>query len=178
MDWTDRDPFQQLVFSLPHDGRALPFLGSTMRKGTSEDETKGRMIAAETQAMDMLERLCPTEVRPVIIADRGFGHPRRLKGIQKRGWYFVQRFSCIHQVSAEQHMGTLKELGIGRGWRARDWGWGTMDEQEFGPIRLITVFEREAEEAWYLVTNLEVSPPRKSSVFTNVACGPKLCSGI
>ena len=58
-------------------------------------------------------------------------------------------------------MGTLKELGIPRGRRPRDWGWGTMDEQEFGPIRLVTVFERDAQEAWYLVTSLEVIPPEQ-----------------
>ena len=56
-------------------------------------------------------------------------------------------------------MGTLKELGIRRGRRARDWGWGTMDEQKFGPVRLVTVFEREAQEAWYLVTSLDVESP-------------------
>lgn len=56
-------------------------------------------------------------------------------------------------------MGTLKELGIRRGWRARDWGWGAMDEQQFGPIRLLSVFERDAQEAWYLVTSLEFEVP-------------------
>jgi hypothetical protein len=155
VDWTDLHPFQQLVFSLPRDGRALPFMVITTRKGTSEEENKGVMVAAEQEAMNMLERICPKEVRPIVVADRGFGHPRWLEDIQKRGWHFVQRLSHIHQVCVEAHMGTLKELGIRRGRRARDWGWGTMDEQEFGPIRLVTVFEREADEAWYLVTSLE-----------------------
>ncbi|HUW59532.1 MAG TPA: hypothetical protein VMZ06_00895 [Candidatus Bathyarchaeia archaeon] len=102
----------------------------------------------------MLERICPRNVRPLLIADRAFGHPRWLGEIQKRGWDFVQRLSHIHQVCVERHMGTLKELGIRRGWRVRDWGWGTMDEQQFGPVRLVTVFERDADEAWYLVTSL------------------------
>lgn len=156
VDWTDLHPFQQLVFSLPRDGRALPFLCITIRKGTNEEENKGAMKAAEQRALAMLARICPPTVIPILIADRGFGHPRWLSDIQNRGWGFVQRLSSIHHVCVEQHMGTLKELGIRRGWRARDWGWGTMDEQEFGPIRLVTVFEREADEAWYLVTNLEV----------------------
>lgn len=159
VDWTDLHPFQQLVFSLPRDGRALPFLVMTIRKGASEQETEGIMVAAERRALAMLDRMCPPSVHPILVADRGFGHPRWLEDIQKRGWYFVQRLSHIHHVLVEQHMGTLKELGIRRGWRVRDWGWGTMDEQEFGPIRLVTVFERDAEEAWYLVTNLEVEPP-------------------
>jgi hypothetical protein len=158
-DWTDLEPFQQLVFSLPRDGRALPFLWITIRKSTQEEEIKGAMVVAEMRALALLARMCPVELRPLIIADRGFGHPRWLGDIQNRGWHFVQRLSHIHQVCVEQHMGTLKELGIRRGWRARDWGWGTMDEQEFGPIRLVTVFEREADEAWYLVTNLDVEPP-------------------
>lgn len=159
VDWTDLAPFQQLVFSLPRDGRALPFLCLTIRKGTCERERKGAMVEAEKRALDLLARICPPELTPILIADRAFGHPRWLADIQKRGWHFVQRLSHIHQVCVEQHMGTLKELGIRRGRRARDWGWGTMDEQEFGPIRLVTVFERKAEEAWYLVTSLDVEAP-------------------
>lgn len=159
VDWTDIDPFQQLVFSLPRDGRALPFLCLTIRKGTGEEEDKGAMVEAERRGLDILARICPPELIPVLVADRGFGHPRWLLDVQKRGWHFVQRLSHIHQVCVEQHMGSLKELGIRRGWRPRDWGWGTMDEQEFGPLRLVTVFEREAQEAWYLVTNLEAQVP-------------------
>ena len=29
-----------------------------------------------------------------------------------------------------------------------------MNEDEWGPIRLITVYDRDAKEPWYLVTNL------------------------
>ena len=68
VDWTDLHPFQQLVFSLPRDGRALPFMAITVRKGTSEEENKGVMIAAEKEAMRILERICPKKVRPIIIA--------------------------------------------------------------------------------------------------------------
>lgn len=159
VDWTDLDPFQQLVFSLPRDGRSLPFLWITIRKGTEEEENKGAMVEAEQRALEAFARICPPNVRPIIIADRGFGHSRWLGDIQNRGWHFVQRLSHIHYVCVERHMGTLKELGIRRGWRARDWGWGTMDEQEFGPLRLVSVFDREADEPWYLVTSLEVEPP-------------------
>jgi hypothetical protein len=159
VDWTDLHPFQQLVFSLPRDGRALPFMVITVKKGTSEEENKGVMIKAERDAIAMLDRICPKHIRPILIADRGFGHARWLAEIQKRGWHFVQRLSHIHQVCVETHMGTLKELGIRRGRRARDWGWGTMDEQQYGPIRLVTVFERDVQEAWYLVTSLDVEVP-------------------
>jgi len=158
-DWTDISPFQQLVFSLPRDGRALPFLCITIRKSAHQGENEGAMIAAEHQALEMLEAMCPAQVIPVIVSDRGFGNVRWLSDITNRGWSFVQRLSHIHQVAVEQHMGSLKELGIRRGRKPKDWGWGTMDEQQWGPVRVVTTFDSEADEAWYLVTNLDVEPP-------------------
>lgn len=158
-DWTDIDPFQQLTLAFPRDGRALPFLCITIRKSEGEDSEDGAMIAAEQQALAMLERMCPTDLELIVVADRGFGNIRWLEDIRKRGWHFVQRLSCIHNVNVDAHIGTLKELGIRRGWRSRDWGFGTIDECEWGPVRLVTVFERDAQEAWYLVTSLAVEPP-------------------
>lgn len=96
MDWTDLHPFQQWFFSFPRDGRALPFLAITIRKGTTEEENPGAMVQAERQGWEMLARICPPAVRPILIADRGFGHPRWLEDIPKRGWAFVQRLSQVH----------------------------------------------------------------------------------
>jgi hypothetical protein len=159
VDWTDIDPFQQLVFSLPRNGRALPFLSVTIWKGTSEQAREGAMIAAEQRALEMLARMMPEEIKPILVADRGFGNTRWLEDLQKRGWHWVQRLSHIHTINLDTHLGSLKELGIRRGWHARDWGWGRLDEKEWGPVRLITVFERDAKEAWYLVTDLECEVP-------------------
>lgn len=158
-DWTSLTPFQQLVLSLPRDGRSLPFLAITVPQGSSEKEQQGHMKAAEQRALEMLARMCGSEIKPVILADRGFGHPRWLADIRRRGWDFVQRVPKHHQVWVEHYAGVLRDLGIRRGWRPRDWGWGTMNEQDFGPVRLVTVFEREAEEPWYLVTSLEAETP-------------------
>lgn len=158
VDWTDIEPFQQLVFSLPRNGRALPFLSLTIWKGTSAEAQAGAMVAAEQQGLEILARMMPPGVMPIFVADRGFGNPRWLGDIKKRGWHWVQRLSHIHTVNLRTHLGSLKELGIRRGWHARDWGWGTMDETEWGPIRLVTVFEGDAKEAWYLVTDLDVEP--------------------
>lgn len=124
-------------------------------QGTSEEEQKGAMIAAEREALERLQRICPPDVKPILIADRGFGHAPWLGEIKNRRWASCSA-SHIHQVHVEQHMGSHKELGIRRSRCPRDWGRGTIDEQEFGPVRVVTVFAREAQEAWYLVTNLEV----------------------
>jgi hypothetical protein len=55
-------------------------------------------------------------------------------------------------------MGSLKELGIRRGRRPRDWGWGTVGEANWGRVRLVTVYARKSKEAWYLLTNMEEMP--------------------
>lgn len=158
-DWTDMEPFQQLILSLPRDGRSLPFLCLSIPKGRHEGDQQGAMVAAENGALEQLERMCPPGRMVIVVADRGFGNTRWLSAIRKRGWHFVQRLSHVHQVAVERHMGTLIELGIRRGWRVRDWGWGTMDAAGWGPLRLVTVFERDAKEAWYLVTSLDVEVP-------------------
>jgi hypothetical protein len=158
-DWTDRHDFQHLVLALPRDGRALPFYCITVEKGDGSGKQAGLMIQAEAMALDALARFCGDTITPTIIADRGFGNSRWLGDIANRGWHFVQRLSCSHGVNVEHYVGLLGELGIRRGWTARDWGWGTMNEDEWGPIRLVTVYDREAEEAWYLVTNLPDIPP-------------------
>lgn len=159
VDWTDITPFQQLVFSLPRDGRSLPFLCITIRKSRYSGERSGEMIKAEQQGLELIGKMCPPELSPIIIGDRGFGNTRWLADVEKRGWGFVQRLSCIHNVDVAEHIGTLKELGIRRGRRPRDWGWGTLGEKQWGHMRLVTTFKRDAKEAWYLVTNLDGPPP-------------------
>ena len=153
-DWTDRHDFQQLALALPRDGRALPFFCVTVKKGDGSGDHEGLMIQAESLALEMLAKFCGSDIAPVIIADRGFGNARWLNDIAKRGWYFVQRLACNHGVDVEHYIGPLKELGIRRGWTPKDWGWGTMNEREWGPIRLVSVYDRDADEPWYLVTNL------------------------
>lgn len=158
-DWTDRHPFQQLVLALPRDGRAIPFLCITVEKGDGSGAHDGLMIEAERLALELLATFCGKDITPIIIADRGFGNARWLATIAKWGWYFVQRLSCNHGVSVEEYVGSLSELGIRRGWKPKDWGWGTMNEEEWGPVRLISVYDRDADEPWYLVTNLKEQVP-------------------
>lgn len=158
-DWTDRHDFQQLVLALPRNGRAIPFYCITVEKGDGSGAHAGFMVSAEGMALEALGQFCGDEINPIIIADRGFGNVRWLTDIANRGWYFVQRLACNHTVNVDDHMGSLCELGIRRGWTSRDWGWGTMNEEGWGPVRLVTVYAREAKEPWYLVTNIDEAPP-------------------
>lgn len=155
VDWTDRRKFEQLVFSITKDGRAMPFYAVTVKSTHFEDETTGVKIKAETEALATLGAICPADVVPIIVADKGFGNARWLGDIQNRGWLFVQRLSKNHYMETERHIGVLTELGIRKGYRPKDWGWGTMGEAGNGHMRLVSVYDFEAEGPWYLVTNIE-----------------------
>lgn len=159
-DWTDRHPFQQLVLALPRDGRAIPFYSVTVEKGDGSGKHDGLMIQAESEAIEALACMCGDTIRPIIIADRGFGNTRWLGDIQNRGWQFVQRISCELYVETNLYTGPLYELGIRRGWKPRDEGKGTITNKYFGPVRIVTVFERDSKEAWFLATNLDDEIPQ------------------
>lgn len=164
VDWTDRHAFEQLVLSIPRDGRSMPFHAITIHSTKLGTQSKGALIHAEQAILRQLHAMCPPDVKPIIVADRGFGNERWIGESAKWGWRFVQRLSKNHYVETEHHIGTLPELGIRRGYRARDWGWGTMgdnEEEKKTRLRLVTVFHRDADEPWYLVTNVEDTEARK-----------------
>jgi len=158
VDWTDRHAYEQLVFSITKDGRSMPFYAMTIKSTHLNDESEGAKIAAEREALAQFHAMCPDEVIPIIIADRGFGNERWIAEVTKWGWRFVQRISRQHYVETEHYIGTIPELGIRKGYRPKDWGWGVMgdnDEEGKTPFHLVSVFERESDEAWYLTTNIE-----------------------
>jgi hypothetical protein len=164
VDWTDRHDFEQLVLSVTKDGRSMPFGALTIKSTHLEAETDGAKIAAEQEVLRQLHAMCPPEVRPIIVADRGFGNERWIGQIAKWGWGFVQRLSKQHYVETELHIGLLPELGIRKGYRPKDWGWGTMGDnkqEDKTRFRLVTVYDREADEPWYLITNIEDAEPKQ-----------------
>lgn len=154
VDWTDLAPFQQLVFALPRDGRALPFLGRTIPK-----EVEGAVVRAEKDALAALACLAPPERPLVLVADRGFGHTRWLDDVQNWGWGFVQRVAGHLAVELPAYYGPLAGLDIPRGDAVRDWGWGTFTDTNPRRARFVSVFSEDAKEPWVLVTNLDLPAP-------------------
>jgi hypothetical protein len=164
LDWTDRHAFEQLVLSITKDGRSMPFHAVTIESTHFNLETEGVKIQAEQDILRQLNAICPPDVNPIVVADRGFGNGRWISDVQKWGWSFVVRLSKQHYVETEQHIGTLPELGIRKGYRPKDWGWGTMGnnhEEDKTRFRLITVYDRDAKEPWYLITNIEDMTPEQ-----------------
>lgn len=149
-DWTDVPNGKLLVFALPCNGRSVPFWVSVVPKNVPE----GGLIQAENDALHALEDICRNRSGVILVADRGFGNKRWLQAAQARGFHFVQRVSSLFNVDTERHIGGLKELHLRRGKPVRDWGYGTIGDDEAIEGRLITAYDPEAKEPWYLVTDL------------------------
>lgn len=151
VDWTDLDPFQQLVFALPRDGRALPFLSMTIRKDAGE----GAVVAAEQAGLTALARICPAGRRIVVVADRGFGHTRWLRDVQNWGGSFVQRIPGFVSLDTGTYGGLAANFPVRRGDAPSDQGSCLLSDKDPLPIRLVTTFATDAKEPWLLVTDLQ-----------------------
>lgn len=151
VDWTDVANGKLLVFSLPCNGRSIPFFAKAVPKQAAE----GAMIRAETEGLEALSRICASRPNVVIVADRGFGNQRWIPQLQQLGFNFVQRVSSVFFVDTEKYIGMLNDLNVRRGARIRDWGYGTLGEDARIEGRLITAYDPDAKEPWYLLTNLD-----------------------
>lgn len=150
-DWTDVPNGKLLAFSLPCNGRSIPFFAKAVAKKAGD----GAMIQAENEGLEGLSRICAHASEVVVVADRGFGNQRWIPQAQQLGFYFVQRVNSVFFVDTENYIGKLNEMDLRKGARIRDWGYGTLGEDERIEGRLITAFDPDAKEPWYLITNLD-----------------------
>jgi hypothetical protein len=153
-DWTDVPNAKLLVFSLPCSGRSVPFFVRVVAKDVGE----GELIAAENEALRALRRICASRCDIVVVADRGFGNQRWTRAVRAQGFHFVQRLSCVFNVDTEHHIGALRELHLRRGKPVRDWGYGTIGDVKAIEGRLVTAYDPNAKEPWYLTTDQEDIP--------------------
>jgi hypothetical protein len=150
-DWTDVPTGKLLVFALPCNGRSIPFFVKVVPKKVGE----GELVQAENEALKALKPICRPRSQVVIVADRGFGNRRWLQAVRALGFHFVQRLSCVFNVDTERHIGALKDIHVRRGKPVRDWGHGTIGEDEAIVGRLVTAYDPNAKEPWYLVTDMD-----------------------
>lgn len=156
-DWTDVPNGKLLVFSLPANGRSIPFYTKVIAKKGGD----GAMKRAEDEGLEALQRICQGRRDVVIVADRGFGNQRWVPTAKKLGFHFVQRVVGAFWADTECYMGKLEEMYLRKGARMRDWGHGTLGEDEAIEGRLVTAFDPDAKEPWYLITDLEDAPVKE-----------------
>ncbi len=154
VDWTDVPNGKLLVFALPCNGRSLAFFVRAVAKNVGE----GGLIQAENDGLCILRNIMGPDREVIVIADRGFGNQRWLGAVRAQGFHFVQRFSCVFNVDTEHYIGALRDLNLRRGRPIRDWGYGTIGDDEAIEARLVTAYDPDAQEPWYLGTDLQTIP--------------------
>ena len=136
-DWTDVANAKLLVFALPCNGRSIPFFTKVVPK----DPGEGALIRAENEALEALGHLLEDRRDDIVmVADRGFGNQRWLGTVVAQGFHYVQRLSSVFFAETEHFIGNLREMNLRRGKRVRDWGWGTIGEDEAIEGRLVTAY--------------------------------------
>ena len=160
-DWTDVANAKLLVFALPCNGRSIPFFTKVVPK----DPGEGALIRAENEALEALGHLLEDRRDDIVmVADRGFGNQRWLGTVVAQGFHYVQRLSSVFFAETEHFIGNLREMNLRRGKRVRDWGWGTIGEDEAIEGRLVTAYDKKAKEPWYLVNDLK--QPQATEIVT------------
>ena len=177
IDWTMFDTtlpsgkrmrYQVLRVAVPRKGRALPLLQLAYdRDALPANKSQNQL---EQEALLAVVRALPGGVRPVVLADRGFGRAGFLCWLQRHGLDYVVRLkkgSCITETNGRQWK--LGEEGLERGqlrWvrgvrcglyhgRPRDLSvnvalcWRIPKSRARAPRR------KQPEEPWYLATSLK-----------------------
>jgi hypothetical protein len=161
VDWTDLHPYRILVMAVACDGRALPFWSRTIVQGGG----RGQMKSAEAEAVEFLARQAGKGGGVVVVGDRGFGNARWLGLLRKHGIGFVQRLSKGLTVFAPGCYCRLGELDVRRGDGPQGRGVCTLGEKSPFRARLVTLWQEDAREPWYLVASIEGSASAIQSIY-------------
>jgi hypothetical protein len=130
IDWTmfestlldgSRRAYHVLRIAIPRRGRALPLFQQAL--DVTDGLPKGTYAALERDAMAAVVRALPPGVRPLILADRGFGHAPFLTFLREQHLDYVVRLSKGTWITEPD--GTSYKLSPalahpGDGWLAHD----------------------------------------------------------
>jgi hypothetical protein len=161
VDWTDLHPYRILVMAVACDGRAMPFWSKTILQGGG----RGQMKSAEAEAVEFLAHQAGKDSSVVVVSDRGFGNARWLGLLQQHNIGFVQRLNKGLTVFKPGCYCRLNELDVRRGDSPRSLGVCTLGEKSPFRARLVTLWEENAHEPWYLVANTEGSDRGIKSIY-------------
>ncbi len=177
IDWTmfdttlpsgERMRYQVLRIAVPRKGRALPLLQSAYdRDNLSPDKSQNQI---EQDALLAVVRALPTSVRPVILADRGFGRAGFLAWLERHRLDYVVRIkkgSCVTEGDGRRRklgeegleLGELRfvegvRYGLYHG-RPRELLTNVALCWRISKSRAKNPRREQPEEPWYLATSLK-----------------------
>jgi hypothetical protein len=155
LDWSDLgNGFEVLRASVSYGARSLPVAWATTKKG---HYGRSRNVF-ETNLCRVIKALLPPEVRPIIVADRGFTRASFFRALTQAGIGFVVRVRKDVHLMQGRGRGPLENRSIRRG-QTRDLVDARYGEDARLPIRCVITLgwgsaRKVPTHPWYLVTNL------------------------
>lgn len=160
VDWTHnekRDKWTTLVASVTLNGRGIPLMMWSFRKG-DYDEHLSRS-RCEKRFVKHLMQLLPKDDRIVLIADRGFASVGFFKWLDEQNTNYIIRVSRTANVTSSRYSGPLRDLRVANG-ECYSLGQTRYTEKEDLTVSQVVVAREQQDEKdedpWFLATNLSL----------------------
>ena len=154
LDCTTVWPYVVLEALIPLDGRAVPVLSWSVRRGT----LSGGQNTFEMDFLASLRRCLPKHWRVVIVADRGFQRTELLRYIKAIGLSFVIRVKGDAWIKSGRFEGKLRDypLSVGQRFKLREVIYHKTKREEMNVVLNCEKIKGKAC-SWLLATDLGLS---------------------
>lgn len=151
IDWTREHSENVLMLSIKWRQRSIPFYWKALRDGC----LKGKLVAAEAHALDVLRQILP-DCAVIVIADRGFERKEFYQALMRNKLDFIVRSKGTTKVQEEGQWYSLSEVRL-FGERVKDLG--RVVFSKVGKLSLRVVGKKIKVKGiwsrWYLTTSLQ-----------------------
>jgi len=154
MDWTDLPGDKKmLTLAIPTRGRAIPVHSRVVVLKVMYKSQNNLEVGLIREMLVLL----PAGIKPVIVADRGFGRTRLMKTLKSLGVSFVLRVQekVIVRHAGRKHV--LRDLRPRRGQTTHLKRVEYRDEDAVN-ITMVLTWRHKMKEAWLLATDLQDKP--------------------
>jgi hypothetical protein len=148
------DRWEVLWASIPFRGRALPIAFRLFTYAQINQDPEGSQNKIENAFIRDLVALLPRDPMPILLLDRGYARVSLLQVLDELDVQYVVRVrKNVWVRTPDGYSGSLADLEVLPG-TLHSWRDTLYHKQERHRVRLVVTHSIEADEPWYLVTNL------------------------
>lgn len=149
IDWTKVKGFPVLWAAMPRRGRAVPLAHGVYHP----DRLRHSQNKLECGLCTLVASWVPAELKPLFLADRGFGRTEFVRWLQRHGFAYVVRLRTDTWVTYQGRQSRLGEFDTppGAPLLLRNVLYRTKDK----PVRVNIVVSRLGDSIWYLATSFD-----------------------
>lgn len=165
-DWTDIRSFQTLMASAVFKGRSTPLLWASCNKHVYDGHRSRN--AFEQTLLLLLRDMIPTNVKIILLADRGLGRTELGRFCQRQHIDYVIRITPQAIVRSAAYSGQLLDYPVRKGICKLLRGVAYRDRNPVVQnivVRWVRDLPKCRDECWFLMTNLLAGPAELSNLY-------------